>query len=50
MYRQRFGLSAHPMPKDAHGKTFFDNSPGHQKLERAFAQLLEDRGVDRKNR
>lgn len=45
MYRQRFGLIAHPLPKDAHGKTCFDNSPGHQRLERAFAQLLEDRGV-----
>jgi len=45
MYRQRFGLTAHPMPKDAHGKTFFEKSPGYQRLERAFTQLLEDRGV-----
>ncbi|MGH9671408.1 MAG: ExeA family protein [Terriglobales bacterium] len=45
MYRQRFGLTAHPLPKDAHGKTFFDKSPGYPRLERAFAQLIEDRGV-----
>jgi type II secretory pathway predicted ATPase ExeA len=45
MYRQRFGLTGHPLPKDARGKSFFDQSPGYQRLERAFAQLLEDRGV-----
>src|SRR3990170_880246 len=45
MYRQRFGLSGHPLPKDAQGKTFFDKSPGYQKLERAFRQLVEDPGL-----
>lgn len=45
MYRQRFGLTQHPLPKDAHGKTFFEKSPSYQRLERAFCELLEDRGV-----
>ena len=36
MYRQRFGLTGHPLPKDAQGKTFFDKGPGYKKLERAF--------------
>jgi len=45
MYRQRFGLSGHPLPKNAQGKTFFDKSPGYKKLERAFRQLVDDPGV-----
>lgn len=45
MYRQRFGLSSHPLPKDAQGKTFFDKAPGYKKLERGFRQLVEDPGL-----
>jgi MSHA biogenesis protein MshM len=45
VYRQRFGLTAHPLPKDAQGKTFFDKSPGFKKLERAFRQLVMDPGL-----
>ncbi len=45
MYRQRFGFTGHPLPKDARGKTFFDQSPGYQKLERAFRQLVDDPGL-----
>src|SRR3972149_4103822 len=45
MYRQRFGLTGHPLPKDAQGKTFFDKSPGFKKLDRAFRQLIADPGV-----
>ena len=45
MYRQRFGLTGHPLPKDAQGKTFFEKSPGFKKLERAFRQLLDDPGL-----
>lgn len=45
MYRQRFGLTGHPLPKDAQGKTFFDKSPGFTRLERAFRQLVDDPGV-----
>src|SRR5437899_11845000 len=45
MYRQRFGLTDHPLPKNAQGKTFFDKSPGFKKLERAFRQLIADPGL-----
>src|SRR5438445_396311 len=45
MYRQRFGLTGHPLPKNAQGKTFFDKSPGFKKLERAFRQLIADPGL-----
>jgi MSHA biogenesis protein MshM len=45
MYRQRFGLTGHPLPRDAQGKTFFDQSPGFKKLERAFRQLAADPGL-----
>jgi type II secretory pathway predicted ATPase ExeA len=43
-YRQRFGLTGHPLPQDAQGKTFFDKSPGFKKLERAFRQRIADPG------
>ena len=45
MYRQRFGLTGHPLPKNAQGKTFFDKSPGYTKLDRAFRQLIADPGL-----
>lgn len=45
MYRQRFGLSCHPLPKNAQGKTFFEKSPCYKKLERAFSQLVSDPGL-----
>ena len=45
MYRQRFGLTGHPLPKNAQGKTFFDKTPGYKKLSRAFAQLAKDPGL-----
>jgi type II secretory pathway predicted ATPase ExeA len=45
MYRQRFGFTGHPLPRDAQGKTFFDKSPGFKKLERAFRQLIADAGL-----
>ena len=45
MYRQRFGLTGHPLPKDAQGKTFFEHGPGYKKLQRAFRQLVEDPGL-----
>lgn len=38
----RFDLSAHPLPKNAQGKSFFDKSPGYTRLRRAFRQLVED--------
>jgi type II secretory pathway predicted ATPase ExeA len=45
MYRQRFGLTCHPLPKDALSKTFFDKSPGYQRLKRRFQHLLDDPGL-----
>lgn len=45
MYRQRFGLTSHPLPKNAQGKTFFDRGPGYKRLDRAFRQLVEDPGL-----
>jgi len=45
MYRQRFGLCGHPLPKNAQGKTFFDRAAGYKKLERAFQQLARDPGL-----
>ena len=45
MVRQRFSLTGYPLPKDAQGKTFFDNSPGFKRLERAFHQLKDDPGL-----
>lgn len=45
MYRKRFALSGHPMPKDVHGKTFFDKSPAYEKLARSFQHLLDEPGL-----
>jgi MSHA biogenesis protein MshM len=45
MYRKRFGLTGHPMPKNAAGKTYYDQSPNHTRLGRAFGHLLEERGL-----
>jgi type II secretory pathway predicted ATPase ExeA len=45
MYRKRFGLTGHPLPKNAQGKSFFDKSPGYLRLKRRFADLIEDPGV-----
>jgi MSHA biogenesis protein MshM len=45
MYRQRFSLTGHPLPKDVSGKTFFEQSPGYQKLKKRFAELISDPGL-----
>ncbi|MGO9835248.1 MAG: ExeA family protein [Polyangiaceae bacterium] len=45
MYRKRFGLTGHPMPKDAQGKTFFDKSPAYDRLTRSFQHLLDEPGL-----
>jgi len=45
MYRRRFGLACHPMPKNAMGKTYFDQQPGYQKLKKYFDQLIADPGL-----
>jgi type II secretory pathway predicted ATPase ExeA len=45
MYRQRFGLTGHPLPKNAQGKTFWDQAPQYQRLARFFRQLVDDPGL-----
>ncbi|MBK8999601.1 MAG: ATP-binding protein [Myxococcales bacterium] len=45
MYRKRFGLTGHPLPKNAQGKTFYEDSPAYRRLERAFRQLVDEPGV-----
>jgi MSHA biogenesis protein MshM len=45
MYRQRFGLTGHPFPKNAEGKTLFTDFEGYKKLERGFRILSEEPGV-----
>lgn len=45
MYRRRFELTGNPLAKNAHGKTFYDKTPGHQRLHRRFTQLAQDPGL-----
>ena len=45
MYRKRFGLTGHPMPKDARGTTFFSSSEGYATLQRNFARLVDEPGL-----
>ncbi|MCP4872204.1 MAG: AAA family ATPase [Proteobacteria bacterium] len=44
MYRKRFGLTGHPLPKDAQGKTFCEGA-AHERLRRAFTRLVDDPGL-----
>lgn len=45
MYRRRFGLTCHPMPKNVMGKTYFEQHPGYQRLKKHFDQLIADPGL-----
>lgn len=45
MYRRRFGLRTHPLPKDAGGPSFFAETKGLRRLEKSFETLLEDCGL-----
>ncbi|MBK8999605.1 MAG: ATP-binding protein [Myxococcales bacterium] len=45
MYRKRFGLTGHPLPKNAQGKTFYEDSPAYRRLGTAFRQLVDEPGV-----
>ena len=44
-YRQRFGLTHHPLPRAAAGNTFFCQTVGLNRLEDCFQDLLEDPGL-----
>jgi type II secretory pathway predicted ATPase ExeA len=45
MYRKRFGLRGHPLPRDVQGSTFFTETDGYRRLAREFGTLLDDRGL-----
>jgi len=45
MYRKRFGLTGHPMPKNAQGKTFYDRTANYERLRRAFGHLVDEPGL-----
>lgn len=45
MYRKRFGLTHHPLPKNVSGKAFFDKGASHIRFERAFKRLCHDPGL-----
>ena len=45
MYRKRFGLTGHPLPKDAQGKTFCEQNPGYERLRRTFTRLQDEPGL-----
>lgn len=45
MYRHRFGLTGHPLPKHAQGKSFFEKTPGYARLRRYFDDFTRDPGV-----
>jgi len=44
-YRSRFGLAHHPLPRDAAGKTFFDQTASYIRLETYFQELLDEPGL-----
>jgi MSHA biogenesis protein MshM len=44
MYRQRFGLTGHPFPQGACGRTFTE-PPGFERLARRFAMLAREPGL-----
>jgi len=45
MYRPRFGFTHHPLPKNVHGRTFFEKTPGFLRLSRAFERLAREPGL-----
>ncbi len=44
-YRSRFGFTHHPMPRDASGDSFYDQTRGYIRLESYFQQLLDEPGL-----
>ncbi|HTP28846.1 MAG TPA: AAA family ATPase [Anaeromyxobacteraceae bacterium] len=44
-YRSRFGLAHHLLPRDASGKSFFDQTKGYLRLQTAFQELLDEPGL-----
>ena len=44
-YRSRFGLTHHPLPRDASGKSFFAQTAAYQRLEMYFQELVDEPGL-----
>jgi type II secretory pathway predicted ATPase ExeA len=44
-YRSRFGLKHHPLPRDASGPSYFDQTSGYQRLEMYFQELVDEPGL-----
>ncbi len=44
-YRQRFGFTHHPIPRDAAGPSYFSQTPGYSQLQSHFHDLLEEPGL-----
>jgi len=44
-YRQRFGFTHHPIPRDAAGAAYFSLTPGYSQLESHFHDLLDEPGL-----
>jgi type II secretory pathway predicted ATPase ExeA len=45
LYRSRFGLRHHPLPRDAAGPSLFNRIAGITRLERYFQDLLDEPGL-----
>jgi type II secretory pathway predicted ATPase ExeA len=45
MYRQRFGLRCHPLPRDAQGETFYSGGEAYAALRRVFRWLASEPGL-----
>lgn len=45
MYRKRFGLTDHPLPRDAEGKTYYDKDDAYVRLGRVFRWLADEPGL-----
>lgn len=44
-YRLRFGLTHHPLPRDATGPSYYSQTPGFAQLESHFHDLLDEPGL-----
>lgn len=45
MYRKRFGLTHHPLPRDAEGKSYYDRDDAYVRLGRVFRWLADEPGL-----
>lgn len=45
MYRKRFGLTHHPLPRDAEGTTYYDKDGAYVRLGRVFRWLADEPGL-----